>query len=196
MGADIVVDLTSQQAFAPYAASYGSSPITEKLQNITSQFPTVRSVRAITETVSGVSPVELVLTAQQSWAETDMENLSGGETQINFDQGKDLPGPVSLAVAAENFQNNSRVVAFGDPDFALDANFYFYANGDLIVNSIDWAAGQEQLINLTPKDTTQRMLLPPQSAMMNLILLGTVVILPALALLGGIWIWIQRRRRA
>ena len=49
LGADIVVDLTSQQPFAPYAARYGSSPITEKLQNLTAQFPTVRSVTVLTE---------------------------------------------------------------------------------------------------------------------------------------------------
>ena len=196
LGVDIVVDLTSQQPFAPYAARYGSSPITEKLKNQTAQFLTVRSAKVLTETISGASPVELVFTAQQSWAETNLENLSGGQSQIGFDQGKDTPGPISLAVAAENFESKARVVAFGDSDFALDTNFFVYANGDLMVNSIDWAAGQEALINLTPKETKTRMLLPPQSAMMNLILLGTVIVIPGLALVGGIWVWILRRRRA
>jgi gliding motility-associatede transport system auxiliary component len=195
LGNNIVVDLTSQQPFAPYAASYGSSPITEKLSNTTSQFPTVRSTTVLTNTLTGVSPVELVFTAQQSWAETNLTNLSEGSSQIGFDQATDIPGPVSLAASAENFQNKSRVVVIGDSDFALDVNFVYYANGDFIVNSIDWAAGQENLINLTPKDNTQRMLLPPQSAMMNLILLGTVIIVPGLALVGGIWVFIQRRRR-
>ncbi len=196
LGADIVVDLTSQQPFAPYAARYGNSPITESLQNLTAQFPTVRSVKVLTETISGVSPVELVFTAQQSWAETNLENLSAGQSNIGFDKDKDTPGPVSLAVSAENFQSKARVVVFGDSDFPLDANFFAYANGDLMVNSIDWAAGQEAMINLTPKETKTRMLLPPQSAMMNLILLGTVIVVPGLALVGGIWVWILRRRRA
>jgi hypothetical protein len=40
------------------------------------------------------------------------------------------------------------------------------------------------------------MLLPPQSAMMNLILLGTVIVIPGLALVGGIWVWVLRRRKA
>jgi gliding motility-associatede transport system auxiliary component len=196
LGADIVVDLTSQQPFAPYAARYGSSPITEKLQNLTAQFPTVRSVTVLTDTISGVSPVELVFTAQQSWAETnlDQETLSQGKSK--FDQGQDSPGPISLAAAAENFQSKARVVVFGDSDFPLDVNYFAYANGDLVVNSTDWAAGQEALINLTPKETKTRMMLPPQSAMMNLILLGTVIVLPGLALVGGIWVWILRRRRA
>jgi ABC-type uncharacterized transport system involved in gliding motility auxiliary subunit len=196
LGADIVIDQTSQQPFAPYAARYGSSPITEKLQNITSQFPTVRSVKVLTDTISGVSPVELVFTAPQSWAETnlDMEVLKAGKSKLDI--GQDPQGPIPLAAAAENFTSKARVVAFGDSDFALDVNFFAYANGDLLVNSIDWAAGQEALINLTPKETKTRMMLPPQSAMMNLILLGTVIVLPGLALVAGIWVWVLRRRRA
>jgi ABC-type uncharacterized transport system involved in gliding motility auxiliary subunit len=196
LGADIVVDLTSQQPFAPYAAQYGSSPITEKLQNMTAQFPTVRSVTVLTETISGVSPVELVFTAQQSWAETDLDQASLSEGKSKYNPGQDTQGPISLAMSAENFESKARVVAFGDADFPLDVNFFAYANGDLMVNSIDWAAGQEALINLTPKETKTRMMLPPQSAMMNLILLGTVIIIPGLALVGGIWVWVLRRRRA
>ena len=89
--------------------------------------------------------MELVFTAQQSWAETnlDQESLSGGKSK--FDEGQDTQGPISLAVAAENFQSKARVVAFGDSDFPLDVNFFAYANGDLMVNSIDWAAGQEAI---------------------------------------------------
>ncbi len=195
LGKDIVVDLTSQQPFAPYAASYGSSPITESIQNTTSQFPTARSTSVLTNTISGVSPVELVFTAQQSWAETTLDNLESGTSQIAFDEGLDIPGPITLAVAAENFNNQARVVVFGDSDFALDVNFVYFANGDLIVNAIDWASGQEDLISLTPKENTTRMLLPPQSALMNLLLLATVIVVPGLALVGGIWVFAQRRRR-
>jgi ABC-type uncharacterized transport system involved in gliding motility auxiliary subunit len=196
LGADIVIDMTSQQPFAPYAARYGSSPITEKLQNMTTQFPTVRSVSVMTNTTSGVSPVELVFTAQQSWAETNLDQTTLSEGKSKPDPGQDPQGPISLAVSAENFQSKARTVVFGDSDFPLDVNFFAYANGDLMVNSIDWAAGQEALINLTPKETKTRMMLPPQSAIMNLILLGAVIIIPGLALLGGIWVWILRRRRA
>jgi len=195
LGMDIVVDLTSNQPFAPYAAQYGNHTITQDIQRTTSQFPTVRSARVNTSVESGVSPVELIFTAQQSWAETNLTDIASGNSQVEFDEGQDFPGPVSLAAVAENFTTKGRVVVFGDSDFAADANFLAYANGDLIINSIDWAAGQENLINLTPKNPTQRMMLPPKSITMNLILLGTVIVLPGLALLGGIIVWIQRRRR-
>ncbi len=149
----------------------------------------------LTNTISGVSPVELVFTAQQSWAETNLDQTSEGRQIQSLIRRPGHQGPISLAVSAENFQSKARVVVFGDSDFALDVNFFAFANGDLMVNSVDWAAGQEELINLTPKETKTRMMLPPQSAMMNLILLGSVIVIPGLALVGGIWVWFMRRRR-
>lgn len=192
LGQNMIVDLTSNQPFAPYAASYGEHAITRKLQQVASQFPTARSV-TIDAQVENVSPVELVLTASQSWAETDMVGLE--TNQIQFDQAADLQGPVSLAVVAENFNHGGRLVVFGDADFAIDANYFAYANGDLLISSVDWAAGQEALISLTPKNSTQRLLMPPDRLTTQLMLLGIVFLIPALALVWGIVVWVQRRRR-
>jgi len=192
LGADIVVDPTSTQPFAPYAARYGSHEITRKMQQITSQFPTVRSVTAV-ESEIGANPVDLVYTADQSWGETNLVGLENNE--IVFDAAVDAPGPISLAVAAQDLQNDGRVVVFGDADFVIDANYYAYANGDLFINSIDWAAGNEDMISLTPKQNTQRLLTPPDRLTTSLLLLGTVVLLPGLALVWGLVVWLQRRRR-
>ncbi|MDI6695628.1 MAG: GldG family protein [Anaerolineales bacterium] len=194
-GENIIVDLTSSQPFAPFAAQYGQHPITQPIQRTTTQFPTARSATAAATAGAGVSLVNLVLTAPQSWAETNLKGLEDNQQQIQFDDGQDTSGPISLAVAGENFETKSRVVAFGDADFAIDVNFPAYANGDLLVNAIDWAVGQEQLISLTPKNSTPRMMLPPQTTTLNLIFLGTVIVLPGLALVGGVWTFIQRRRR-
>ena len=199
LGKDIVVDLTSNQPFFAVANQYGDHLITQKMQGIVTYFPTARSV-TISGDQTGNTDVELVYTANQSWGETDLTSLSastesGQSLQVNPDQGVDLMGPVSIAVSGENTSNNSRVVVFGDSDFASD-NFYDqYGNGDLLVNAIDWVDEQENLINLTPKDNVQRMLIPPQPYAMNLILLGSVFILPGSILLAGIVVWVQRRRR-
>jgi ABC-type uncharacterized transport system involved in gliding motility auxiliary subunit len=168
--------------------------ITEKMQRVTSQFPTVRSVTS-SSAVEGVSQADLVLTAEQSWAETNLAGLNDESQQVAFNEGEDLPGPVSLAAVGENFNSNARLVVYGDAEFVTDAYITAYGNSDLMVNSIDWAVGQENLINLTPKNATQRLMIPPQRMTMNLILLTTVIILPGLILLAGIFIWAQRRRR-
>jgi ABC-type uncharacterized transport system involved in gliding motility auxiliary subunit len=195
LGKDIIFDLNSQQPYAPFAAAYGRHAITEPIQNITSQFPTARSVLASASAGAGASLVELVLTSQQSWAETSLDGIADGSAQIQFDEGQDVPGPVSLAVVAENLENQARLAVYGDSDFAIDVNFPAYANGDLMVNTVDWAVGQEDLISLTPKNQTPRMLVPPQQTILNLIFLGTVIILPGLALLGGVIVFMRRRRR-
>jgi len=191
---DIVVDPTSGQAFAPYAAQYGSHPITEKIQRVTSQYPSTRSIVSELQT-PGTSQVQLVLTAPQAWAETDLEGLNANPPQIAFTEGEDQAGPISIAVAAENFESEGKVVVYGDADFVTDGNFFAFANSDIFVNSVDWAAGKEEIISLTPKSNTQRVLVPPQKTVMNLIFLVVVVLMPALGLIGGVIVWTQKRRR-
>jgi ABC-type uncharacterized transport system involved in gliding motility auxiliary subunit len=86
-------------------------------------------------------------------------------------------------------------VVVGDADFASDAVFTQYANSDLFVSMIDWASGQQNLISLTPKQSTTRIIMAPQSYAINLIFLGTVIVIPGLVLFSGVFTWIQRRRR-
>jgi ABC-type uncharacterized transport system involved in gliding motility auxiliary subunit len=191
---DIIIDPNNQQGFAPFAYQYGSSPITQKMQNVTAVFPSARSVSAASA-VNGVSQVELVLTAPNTYAETNLEGLSATPPQYQLDEGQDQAGPVSLAVTSENFETKGKVIAFGDSDFVIDANFAYYGNSDLFINSVDWAAGQEQLISLTPKNSTTRLVVPPQTSIRNLILLASVIVIPGLALVAGIVVWVLRRRR-
>jgi hypothetical protein len=65
----------------------------------------------------------------------------------------------------------------------------------MIVNSIDWAAKEESLINLTPKTTVDRYLIQPTPYMIGMILLGSLVILPGLIIIAGIGTWVVRRRQ-
>jgi ABC-type uncharacterized transport system involved in gliding motility auxiliary subunit len=204
LAADVVVDLVSPATlgqdsylFAPLGAAYQAHEITQEIQNYITVFPTTRSVQ-VTKGETG-TPVVLVSTADQnSWAETDLEGLKAGG-QPGFDDGADRMGPVPLMAAAEHQVTQSRVAVFGDADFAANAyltEFYFSANGNLFVNTVDWAVGQEDLINLTPQNAVQRMIqLPSQPYMMNLIQFGVVFFLPGIALVTGIAAWIRRKRR-
>ncbi len=193
LGHDIVVDMTSMQPFVAYADQYGKHVITDKLQRVGTAFPTARSVQV--EQKDGIYTVELVKTSSQSWAETNFASLDKGE-KVKPNEGEDLLGPVTVAVVANKIANKSRVAVFGDSNFGTDKNFEFLGNGDMFINTIDWAAGQENLINLTVKNPVKRILLPPQPYTMNIILLVMVFILPGIVLLAGIIIWIQRKRRS
>ncbi len=191
LGNDMIVDLTANPPSVAVANEYGSHVITSKLNNTVTIFPTCRSVQ--TKPVEGITQTILVKTSTRSWAETNLTDLQNNI--VAFDQNTDLAGPVPLAVAAENSTNNGRVVVFGDSEFASDAYFSSYGNGDLIINSIDWAAKEDQLINLTPKQTTQRILIPPQNFTLGMVFLGFVIGLPGLVIFSGILVWVQKKRR-
>jgi ABC-type uncharacterized transport system involved in gliding motility auxiliary subunit len=199
LGEDMVVDLTSTQPFVAVANQYGEHLITARMQGLITFFPTARSVTRSGGT-GGASMDELVFTAPQSWAERDLAALvtsaeAGEQPQLAPDEGVDLIGPVPLAMAAEDFTSRARLVAFGDAEFPSDAFFSQYGNGDLLINAIDWVGEQEDLLNLTPKDSVSRILVPPQRYTLNLIMLGSIFVLPGSVLLAGVVVWIQRRRR-
>jgi len=199
LGNDMIVDLSTNQPYVAVGSVYGNSVITEKMQGMFTIYPTTRSVTA-GESASLIQREELVSSSEQSWAESDLAALTnqtqGAETpQIQPDEGVDLIGPVSLAMTAEDTDKGARLVVFGDSEFASDTFFNQLGNGDIFINSVDWAAEQENLINLTPKEQVQRLLIPPGRYTMNLILLATVFILPSIVLLAGVVVWWQRRRR-
>jgi ABC-type uncharacterized transport system involved in gliding motility auxiliary subunit len=194
LGNDVVVDLTSQNPYATIPYQYGNHEITQEVQNYGSAFPTARSIK--TNTMEGVTLTGLAMTAPypSTYAETDLKTLVE-ERNSEPDEEKDILGPITLAVAAENAGFPGKLVVFGDRDFAIDVNFTFLGNGDLAVNAIDWAVGQENLIDLSPGAATSRLMVPPTRVTLGLILLGSVFVLPGLVLVVGIIVWIQRRRR-
>jgi ABC-type uncharacterized transport system involved in gliding motility auxiliary subunit len=186
--------------FDAYAAEYGDHAITDKMSRVVTVYPTARSVGS--GSAGGIIPTALVLTAKQSWAETDLaflsktkEELTNEPPAIQPDDAMDTLGPVPLAVAASDITTKGRVVVFGDSDFATDSNFEQVGNGDMFINAVDWAAEQENLINLTPKDAVQRVVVSPKGYAMNLIFLGVVIVMPGAVLVAGVITWFQRRRR-
>jgi len=197
LGNNVVVDAYGYQAFQnPYFAvgyQYATHVITQKMSTMGTGFQSARSVSADNSVGTDYSKTQLILTIDQSWGETDMASIQNNS--VKFDQGTDLAGPVPLAVAAEGTNNSGRLVVFGDSDFATNAYYAFYGNSDMIVNSIDWAAKEENLISLTPKNTVDRSLVQPQAYTMGLILLGSMVVLPGIVLVAGIGSWVARRRQ-
>lgn len=205
---DVVIDLQgSQDLFTPAVApprygTYGPSPITAKLSGLALVFPAgLRSVAVSEAPPAGVSETKLVDTGDQVWGETDFEGIrqylqDGGNPADHFgyDEGADLPGPLTVAASAADSNSAGRVVLIGDSDFIAQRNFEAYGNGDFFLGSVNWAAEQEALISLTPKSQTNRVIVPPTAQTSRLIFLGTVVLLPLAVLLAGAAVWWQRRQ--
>jgi ABC-type uncharacterized transport system involved in gliding motility auxiliary subunit len=190
---DIVIDTNSgSEPLFAVAAQYGTHAITTSLQGRVSFYPAARSLSLS----SGISatPAALVTTIEAAWGETDFASMEASGS-VQFDAGVDTPGPVILAATAEDTITGSRLVIFGDSDFASDAFFSQYANGDILLNSIDWAAGEDSMISLSSPEATVRTLNPPSSLARVILALSFLCILPGLVIAGGVASWLIRKSR-
>jgi ABC-type uncharacterized transport system involved in gliding motility auxiliary subunit len=191
---DVVIDTTSNQPLLAISASYSAThAITQHMTTVTIM-PQSRSLELSSTPPQGVSLTALVMTAQQSWGETNFDSLKGNQ-QIGFDRATDLAGPLNLAASGENSNAKGRVVAFGNSIFATDKGFDAYANGDIFVNSVDWAAQEENLLQITPRQPITRTFKPPSQLQFVMILLTSVIVIPGLVVVFGISAWVARRRR-
>jgi ABC-type uncharacterized transport system involved in gliding motility auxiliary subunit len=192
---DIVIDLTSSQPFNAISASFSpSAPITQHVTALTIM-PQSRSLTIAQTLPQNTTAVALVLTSQQSWGETDLASIQSNQ-QIAYDSGTDFAGPVTLAASSENSSTRGRVVVFGNSVFATNKGFDAYANGDIFTNSVDWAAQQGNLINITPHTPITRTFNAPPQIQFIVILLSSVIVIPGLIVFAGISSWLARRRQA
>lgn len=200
LGQDIIVDSGTEYFFWAVADTdtYGNHIILQKLiEDVTLFFPTARSVQ-VGEQVANVNSLVLVSTAPydeyESWAETDLEGLVNFENPTP-DEGEDLLGSVPIAVVGENSLTGARLVVIGDSDFANDTYYLSQTNGDLLINSVDWATEQENLINIAPSQRTERFLLPPLPNVTRIMFLAAVIFVPGAVVIGGGIVWYLRRRQ-
>lgn len=198
LGNDIVLDPNGQQLVQQALIAVGGAftshaIIPDELKSQVFLFQGARSASAAGQSNSSTQ-IEVVKTGDQAWAETDLAALNEGS--INPDQGVDIVGSVPIVTVGETSDSNSRLVVVGDSDFGTDAFQAAYGNSDLFINMVDWAAGQDNLISLTPKSETTRTLnLPTIPYFTGLLYLVTFIIIPGIALVFGIVVFIRRRRR-
>jgi ABC-type uncharacterized transport system involved in gliding motility auxiliary subunit len=192
---NFVIDTSTDFPYYAFASvPYTSHPITQEMGNLVSYFPTVKSLKILDLEDTSIVWTVIVKTGDRSWGETDFEAI---ENQMSLEYNEELEelGPLPLVISAEDSLHGARIVVFGDTDFTSNAFFYDLGNSDLILNSIDWAAGEEQLINLTPKTTTTRYVLPPTIQVTGVVFLTTIILIPGIVIVLGVSTWWQRRKR-
>ena len=191
---DIVIDLNSAQPTTAASAYYDAThPVTINMNSRAAFFPYTRSL-TMEGTTESATLTPLVQTNERSWGETDFTSLTQGGAEVGMD-ATEVQGPLTLAVAGENPTTGGRVVVFGTSNLAVDQIFDAYGNGDMFVNSVDWAAEQEDLTNITPKTPTERTFNIPNQFVWIAILLGSVFVIPGLVVLAGVSTWLSRRRK-
>lgn len=197
---DVIIDISN--SFGPlYAVSViaAQHPITQNInENLIIIMPQARSI-SLTSQPEGVVQTPLIQTAPpdqtsiNSWGEMNLTADQGA--QIQYDEGVDILGPLSMAVTGENTTTKGRVVVMGNSVFAAGQNFDVNGNGNFFINSIDWAAEQEDLIQFTPRSTTSRTFVPPSNLGRLTIFLSSICIIPGLVVFAGVSAWLARRRQ-
>ncbi len=186
---DIVIDPSTNSPTIAVSYTYGDHAITTNLQQTIAFFPISRSI-TLSAADAAILQTPLIYTYDSAWGETDFNNQ-----QTTYQPGVDNPGPVLLAAALENSTSGSRLVVIGDASFGTDTFFDQYANADLFINSVDWAAGEQDMINLTTTTTTERSLMPIKNVGWIMLGLSFICIIPGIIVAGGIISWITRRAR-
>ena len=209
---DIILDISGMGRLlgtdesVPVAASYPAHPITENF-NLMTAYPLARSMTPIEGGANGRTAQRLVETSRNSWGETNLKSLTGGQPAKMEDDDK--KGPVSLAAAVsapapvtpapkdptKDGDNptpaETRLVAIGDSDFA-GSHIGVSGNADLFLNTIDWLTQRENLIAIRPRDPEDRRITLTADDDRRIFYL-TVLIVPGLILLAGVQTWWRRR---
>src|SRR5262252_8890007 len=209
VGNDIVVDVSGMgqligtDASVPVAANYPAHPITARFRLITA-FPAARSVTPVPGGVNGHIAQGFVETSPRSWAESDLKGmLTTGKVSFNAASG-DKQGPITIAAAVsapgatagaapDAPKPETRVVVFGDSDFAGNSATGIEGNKNLFMNVIGWLSQQENLISIRPKEADDRRLTMTAAWETNIAWLS-IVIIPGFIFGAGIYNWMKRRR--
>jgi ABC-type uncharacterized transport system involved in gliding motility auxiliary subunit len=215
---DVVIEtnplgrLFGGDALTPAVTAYEQHPITKDFGGIMTIFPLVRSVSVAKELPEGVSAQVLASTSPQSWAETDLKALQEG--RVAFDENSDRKGPISIAAVATLTPKKAssdtetpaatedkpappprttRLVVFGDSEFANNNFFTLQGNGDLFLNTIGWLAEEEDLIAIRPREGGSSGPVILTAAQQPLIFWLPVVMLPLAVFATGTMVFVRRR---
>jgi ABC-type uncharacterized transport system involved in gliding motility auxiliary subunit len=186
----IVIDPSAQEMDAPpnwtLGTGYPPHAVTRGFDLVT-VFPDARALNI--EPKEGWQKSMLVEGAARGW-------ISERGTDKRFDQNRDIPGPVELAVTLQRSVNNreQRVIVVGNGAFLANAYSGNGGNLDLGINMANWLANEEQLITVQPhaaKDGTIIL----SKRQLTVISVGFLILLPLALVAAAIWSW-RRRRNA
>ncbi len=202
---DPAVFLQGTSPLFPAVVQYTSSPITQKMTGLLTVFPIVRSVRRMEPAPANLSPQTLAQSSAQSWGETNFDP----NVPARYDEGKDLKGPLDLAVSVEGTApispttpatttestRKTRIVVIGTSELVSNRivqSLRGAGNVDLFLNAINWLAEEEALISIRPTPPDQRFVTMTGNQL-QLVFVLAVLMLPGLVLVAGLSVWWRRR---
>jgi hypothetical protein len=137
----------------------------------------------------------VITSSQASYGETNLKDL--GETNTyKYDQGTDLPGPLTTVAWAYNSQTKAKIVLVGDSDYVSNSQVMTGGNGVLFTDSMSWLSGLATQISFAPQMYSVGVpLMNVSGQTLNLVAFLTVILLPGAVLVTGLAVWLRRVRR-
>lgn len=173
---------------AVLVSRYTNHPVVKNFTNVT-VFPQAAGLSV--QAPQGWTRSVMLDTNEGAWAET---GPVVGEVQ--FDKGRDIHGPLNLAVALTRDVEGreQRVVVIGDGDFLSNQVLANGGNLELGMNLANWLSQDDVYVDIPVQTARDRKL--DFSPRARLILRDVFVFLLPLGLLGaGFTVWWRRRRR-
>jgi ABC-type uncharacterized transport system involved in gliding motility auxiliary subunit len=174
------------------AHNYEVHPVTQGLDsNRMTYFPGVRPLE-LSKPRTGDTLRRLVLSSHRAWASQDLSWL--GRSAGTPRRGDAEAGYQTLVAAGRypREPGETRIVVFGDADFASNRYLRALYDLDLALNAVHWAADREPAITLRPKiRRTVQFPVPLQDSVQALY--GVGLLLPELLLIAGGVVWVRRR---
>jgi ABC-type uncharacterized transport system involved in gliding motility auxiliary subunit len=192
---DVAIDETSY--YPPNASAvfpqYVYHPIVEKLTqtHVPSLMVFNRAVEKAEPGLQGATPTVFLQTTDKGWGIMDYNR------KPVFQAGKDVKGPIPMAVASEwtlpdGSGKKARLAVFGTSLFLTNQFGGTLGNLDLAANAFGWLAEQENKISIHPKEDEAR-LLTLNNVNVNVVFYLTVIIIPLGSLVAGTLVWFRRR---
>ncbi len=193
-------------AIMPLVVQYGPSPITRDFQNTVSIYPMARPL-TLNREIQGVALLPLATTTGTSYEKMGKSWIKSGNAAFN--PKEDKKGPFTLAVQAEikleapkdkggpakaaDAENKTYLVAFGNVDFADNAYFNLFGNGDLFLNTVNFLGSEEAQIIV--REAAKAQLLTLASGQAWGLFVATLLWAPLVMLVAGVWAYRRRRAR-
>jgi ABC-type uncharacterized transport system involved in gliding motility auxiliary subunit len=195
----VVITSGLDTTYFPEAVSFD---LTKELKSILDTMKKEEEVKAIWP----LKPVQLqnlvilpaILSTPESWLERSGKEANRLEKMRSPQAlGAMVIASSPLTKESTTFQPEkkdklTRLIVFGDSDFASNSHIRNGGNGDLFLNAVNWLAEEEHLISIRPKSYTFRRLLVNQNEL-RFIRYSSLGLLPLLILILGGIIWWKKR---
>jgi ABC-type uncharacterized transport system involved in gliding motility auxiliary subunit len=179
---------------------FAEHPITDLLveYQITALFGAPRPIRTDPGSLNDerLKVEQIVGTSDQSWGERDYRT----EKVFEYNIGRDLKGPVSIATVATRSAGSElginipggRFAVFGNSDFITNNRLRAFGNRTLFFNSMNWALSRNSLLNIATRPLESYQIVMSQNDLKRM--LSYFALLPIAAAFIGSFVFILRRR--